>query len=234
MLDKVTVRYRSSPNKESLPFVVFIHFRDDLTEDEMTDASGHVTLWDHLRTHGKAPLFSKSEKGVHGTLREHLRTHGKAFPFRTSDKVELSSLLGHHGSLDSSVCLESSWEDIRVASLSLVESLEVFLGSSDALDAGLEVIDAPAVKEADIADGIVFVLNADEPLDWWPIRHALQYFPPGGVFVVCVSDGTEDSAALSEARASQTGTEDSVALSEARAAGAELRIRLHCLPGTRG
>lgn len=36
----------------------------------------------------------------------------------------------------------------------------------------------------------MFVLNADEPLDWWPIRHALQYFPQGGVFVVCVSDGT--------------------------------------------
>ena len=54
---------------------------------------------------------------------------------------------------------------------------EWFAGSQT-LNAGLEMIDGPTVEITDIvstalrkqADGIIFLVNADEPFDWWPVQ----------------------------------------------------------------
>ena len=197
--DRVTVRYRASTAQlantlsrsqhehEDLrdgadagrsAFVVLVHFRQDLSEEDLCDTS------------------------LHAAVRQHLREVGVAFPLRCRDKEELLQVLGHHGPL------EASWEDVRSSTLALVESLEVFLGQVAALDVGLEIIDGPTVKEGDIVatalrkqvDGIIFVLNADESVTWGPVRQAVQYLPSGSVFVICVTAGTEDADALTVAR----------------------------------
>jgi hypothetical protein len=49
-------------------------------------------------------------------------------------------------------------------------------------------------------DGIIFVLNVDEGLNWGPVKQALQYLPEGSVFIICVTSGNEDAEALSAAR----------------------------------
>lgn len=157
-----------------------MHFRQDLTEDEMND----VTL--------------------DARIREHMSANGSSFPLRVDDMRELERLLGGSDAEDS---LENSWEDLH-PTLSIVDSLEVFITGSETLDAGLEMIDGPTKEIADIvatalrkqADGIIFLVNADEAFDWWPVQQALQYFARESVFVVCVSDGNEDSEQLAEAR----------------------------------
>uniref|UniRef100_A0A7S0HRX6 Uncharacterized protein n=1 Tax=Hanusia phi TaxID=3032 RepID=A0A7S0HRX6_9CRYP len=194
--DKVTVRYRNNDSGQELEneFVVFVHFRQDLTEEEISDNS------------------------LHPSVRGHLRINGASFPFRSNSKKELVEVLGHHNEP-----MDCSWEDVRSSTLALVDSLEVFLGGASALVNGLEIVDGPTVKEVDIvatalkrqADGIVFVVNADEGFDWWPVRQALQYLPEGSVFLVVVSDGTEDAEVFSEARAK----------------AAELKAPIFCVPG---
>ena len=183
--DKVTVRYRantSNSNSEDETvgaFVVLVHFRQDLGEEDFGDTS------------------------LHPGVRQHLREFGAAFPFRCNNKRELQQVLGHHG------CpMDASWEDVRSSTLGLVDSLEVFLGRVATLDVGLEIIDGPTVKEADIVatalrkqvDGIIFVLNADDGLNWGPVKQAVQYLPEGSVFVICVTSGNEDAEELTAVR----------------------------------
>ena len=98
--DKVTVRYRantSSSHADGTPnsstaFVVLIHFRQDVAEEDVGDTS------------------------LHPGVRQHLRELGVAFPFRCNNKQELQQVLGHHG------CpLDASWEDVRSSTLNLVD-----------------------------------------------------------------------------------------------------------------
>lgn len=173
----VTVWYRC---KHDGPATILVHFRQDLTEEEMSDAA------------------------LDRRIVEHLAANGSSFPLRVDDMRELEVLLGRSDAHDT---LENSWEDLH-PTLSIVDSLEVFIAGSQTLDAGLEMIDGPTTEIADIvatalrkqADGIIFLVNADEPFDWWPVQQALQYFARESVFVVCVSDGNEESEQLAEAR----------------------------------
>ena len=125
--DKVTVRYRANTSNSDggedagSAFVVLVHFRQDLGEEDLGDTS------------------------LHPGVRQHLRVVGAAFPFRCNNKQELQQVLGHHG------CpMGASWEDVRSSTLALVDCLEVFLGRVANLDVGLEIIDGPTVKESDI------------------------------------------------------------------------------------
>mmetsp|Transcript_53094 Transcript_53094/g.125422 ORF Transcript_53094/g.125422 Transcript_53094/m.125422 type:complete len:761 (+) Transcript_53094:397-2679(+) len=200
--DQVLCSYRASMpgsgNEGS--FVCLVQFRQDLTESEMADP--------HL----------------HPAIRTHLQTHGPSFPYKTSDVKELAEVLGHDSSLggpshlghggsshggSSQKRLDESWDDLLESSVGVVDSLEVFLvNSNSALAAGIEIVDGPAIPEAEVvslalrrqADAIIFIVNTDEPFDWWPVEQALQYLPPNSVFVVPVSDGTQDSPQLLDAK----------------------------------
>uniref|UniRef100_A0A6U2FPX1 Dynamin-type G domain-containing protein n=1 Tax=Hemiselmis andersenii TaxID=464988 RepID=A0A6U2FPX1_HEMAN len=182
--DRVTVWYRCK-HTGTTPATVLVHFRQDLTEEESKDA------------------------GMHPKIREHLEEFGSSFPLKVECMTELEVILGR---ADAEESLEHSWEDIH-PTIAIVDSLEVFIQGSDTLDAGLEMIDGPTVEIADIvatalrkqADGIIFLVDADVVFDWWPVQQALQYFARESVFVVCVSDGDEESEELAEARRAALG-----------------------------
>lgn len=94
--DKVTVRYRAntaSGAADSIPsssaaFVVLVHFRQDLSEEELADGAHHPKI------------------------QQHLREFGPTFPLRCNSKKELEQILGHHG-----CALDASWEDVRSSTL---------------------------------------------------------------------------------------------------------------------
>mmetsp|Transcript_8186 Transcript_8186/g.19970 ORF Transcript_8186/g.19970 Transcript_8186/m.19970 type:complete len:741 (+) Transcript_8186:150-2372(+) len=182
--DRVTVWYRCK-HTGTTPATVLVHFRQDLTDEESRDV------------------------GMHPKVREHLEEFGSSFPLKVECMRELEVILGR---ADAEESLEHSWEDIH-PTLSIVDSLEVFITGSDTLDAGLEMIDGPTVEIADIvatalrkqADGIIFLVDADASFDWWPVQQALQFFARESVFVVCVSDGDEDAEELAEARKTALG-----------------------------